>query len=166
MTLSPQDAMHKLVHEYPHGGLVALAARLEMPQQTLRNKASLDRPDGEPRNSHFRLYEVARINRLCNSLALAQSFAADVGAVVMRLPEVPECGDAALLDMVLTANDEYGQACAALRDALADGEVDRKEFAKLERETFEAVRAQLELLERVRGMVVDRPRRRLQQVKR
>lgn len=158
--------MHKLVHEYPHGGLVALAARLEMPEQTLRNKASLDRPDGEPRNSHFRLDETARINRLCNSLLLAQSFAADVGAVVMRLPEVPECGDAALLDMVLTANDEYGQACAALRDGLADGEIDRMELERIERETLEAVRAQLELLDRLRGMVVDRPRRRLQQVKR
>lgn len=158
MTLSPQDAMHRMVHEYPHGGLTALAARLEMPEQTLRNKATLDRIDGEPRNNEFKLSEVARINRLCNSLLLAQSFAADVGAVVVRLPDLSAVGDAALLDLILTDAQENGEAWAALREALQDGEVDRVEFQRVEREILESVRARLEVLDRVRGLVVDRPR--------
>lgn len=103
--------------------------------------------------------------RITGDLRVLDALAAEVGAVVLRLPVIEALGDAALLDMVLTANDEYGQACAALRDGLADGEIDRDEYARIERETLEAVRGQLELLDRLRGMVVDRPRRRLQQVK-
>jgi hypothetical protein len=160
MTLSPQDSMHKMVHEYPHGGLTALAARLEMPEQTLRNKATLDRIDGEPRNSEFKLSELARINRLCNSLLLAQSFAADVGAVVVRLPDAPDCGDAALLDIVLASTKEFGDLGATLSRALEDGEICERDFRDVDREAKEAVVSILELVDRVRGMVVDRPRMR------
>lgn len=163
--MSPQDAIHHVVHDFP-GGAEALAPRIGRGAQVLRNKVTLEGVAGVRRSHEPTLADVAAITRVTGDLRVLDALAAEVGAVVMRLPEAPECGDAALLDLVLTANDEYGQACAALREALDDGEVDRDEFAKLERETFEAVRAQLELLERVRGMVVDRPRRRLHQVKR
>lgn len=163
--MSPQDAIHHVVHDFP-GGAEALAPRIGRGAQVLRNKVTHDGAAGVRRSHEPTLADVSAITRITGDLRVLDALAAEVGAVVLRLPVIEALGDAALLDMVLTANDEYGQACAALRDGLADGEIDRMELERIERETLEAVRAQLELLDRLRGMVVDRPRRRLQQVKR
>ncbi len=161
--MSPQDAIHHVVHDFP-GGAEALAPRIGRGAQVLRNKVTLEGVAGVRRSHEPTLADVAAITRITGDLRVLDALAAEVGAVVLRLPTIDALGDSALLDMVLTANDEYGRACAALRDALADGEVDRLEFDRLERETLESVRAQLELLDRVRGLVVERPLRRLQQV--
>ena len=162
--MSPQDAIHHVVHDFP-GGAEALAPRIGRGAQVLRNKVTLEGVAGVRRSHEPTLADVAAITRITGDLRVLDALAAEVGAVVLRLPVIESLGDAALLDMVLTVNDEYGQACAALRDGLADGEIDRQEFARLERETLEAVRGQLELLDRLRGMVVDRPRRQLRKVK-
>lgn len=163
--MSPQDAIHHVVHDFP-GGAEALAPRIGRGAQVLRNKVTLEGEAGVRRSHEPTLADVSAITRITGDLRVLDALAAEVGAVVLRLPVIEALGDAALLDMVLSVNDEYGQACAALRDGLADGEIDRDEYARIERETLEAVRGQLELLDRLRGMVVDRPRRRLQQVKR
>lgn len=155
--MSPQDAIHHVVHDFP-GGAEALAPRIGRGAQVLRNKVTLEGVAGVRRSHEPTLADVAAITRITGDLRVLDALAAEVGAVVLRLPVIESLGDAALLDMVLTVNDEYGQACAALRDGLADGEIDRQEFARIERETLEAVRGQLELLDRLRGMVVDRPR--------
>lgn len=162
--MSPQDAIHHVVHDFP-GGAEALAPRIGRGAQVLRNKVTLEGVAGVRRSHEPTLADVAAITRITGDLRVLDALAAEVGAVVLRLPVIESLGDAALLDMVLTVNDEYGQACAALRDGLADGEIDRQEFARIERETLEAVRGQLELLDRLRGMVVDRPRRQLRKVK-
>ena len=162
--MSPQDAIHHVVHDFP-GGAEALAPRIGRGAQVLRNKVTLEVVAGVRRSHEPTLADVAAITRITGDLRVLDALAAEVGAVVLRLPVIESLGDAALLDMVLTVNDEYGQACAALRDGLADGEIDRQEFARIERETLEAVRGQLELLDRLRGMVVDRPRRQLRKVK-
>lgn len=155
--MSPQDAIHHVVHDFP-GGAEALAPRVGRGAQVLRNKVSQSHDAATRRSHEPTLADVSAITRVTGDLRVLDALAAEVGAVVLRLPTIDALGDSALLDMVLTANDEYGQACAALRDALADGEVDRLEFDRLERETLESVRAQLELLDRVRGMLVERPR--------
>ena len=162
--MSPQDAIHHVVHDFP-GGAEALAPRIGRGAQVLRNKVTLEGVAGVRRSHEPTLADVAAITRITGDLRVLDALAAEVGAVVLRLPTIDALGDSALLDMVLTVNDEYGQACAALRDGLADGEIDRQEFARIERETLEAVRGQLELLDRLRGMVVDRPRRQLRKVK-
>lgn len=162
--MSPQDAIHHVVHDFP-GGAEALAPRIGRGAQVLRNKVTLEGVAGVRRSHEPTLADVAAITRITGDLRVLDALAAEVGAVVLRLPVIESLGDAALLDMVLTVNDEYGQACAALRDGLADGEINRQEFARIERETLEAVRGQLELLDRLRGMVVDRPRRQLRKVK-
>lgn len=41
--------------------------------------------------------------------------------------------------------------------SLADGHITPREYDRINRETLESVSRQLELLERLRGMVVDRP---------
>lgn len=162
--MSPQDAIHHVVHDFP-GGAEALAPRIGRGAQVLRNKVTLEGVAGVRRSHEPTLADVAAITRITGDLRVLDALAAEVGAVVLRLPVIDSLGDAALLDMVLAVNDEYGQACAALRDGLADGEIDRQEFARIERETLEVVRGQLELLDRLRGMVVDRPRRQLRKVK-
>lgn len=162
--MSPQDAIHHVVHDFP-GGAEALAPRIGRGAQVLRNKVTLEGVAGVRRSHEPTLADVAAITRITGDLRVLDALAAEVGAVVLRLPVIESLSDAALLDMVLTVNDEYGQACAALRDGLADGEIDRQEFVRIERETLEAVRGQLELLDRLRGMVVDRPRRQLRKVK-
>lgn len=158
--MSPQDAFHHVVHDYP-GSVAALAPRIGRGEQVLRNKATLDRPDGEPRSAEPTLSDVSRVNRATRDLRVIEALAAELDAVVVRLPDLSAVGDDALLDLVLTSSKEYGDSCSALREALADGEIDRLEFDRIERETLESVRAQLEVLDRVRSLVVDRPRLRV-----
>ena len=155
--MSPQDAIHHVVHDFP-GGAEALAPRIGRGAQVLRNKVTLAH-DG--RRSHEpTLADVSAISRVTGDLRVIEALAAENGAVVVRLPDMSGVADDALLDLVLTSSQEYGEACAALREALADGEVDRIEFESLEREMLESVRAQIEVLDRVRSLVVDRPRMR------
>ncbi len=113
---------------------------------------------GTRRSHEPTLADVSAISRVTGDLRVIEALAAENGAVVVRLPDMSGVADDALLDLVLTSSQEYGEACAALRDALADGEVDRVEFERIEREMLESVRAQIEVLDRVRGLVVDRPR--------
>lgn len=154
--MSPQDAIHHVVHEFP-GGAEALAPRIGRGAQVLRNKVTLSH-DGARRSHEPTLADVSAISRVTGDLRVIEALAAENGAVVVRLPDMSGVADDALLDLLLTSSQEYGEACAALRDALADGEVDRVEFERIEREMLESVRAQIEVLDRVRGLVVDRPR--------
>lgn len=154
--MSPQDAIHHVVHEFP-GGAEALAPRIGRGAQVLRNKVTLSH-DGARRSHEPTLSDVSAISRVTGDLRVIEALAAENGAVVVRLPDMSGVADDALLDLLLTSSQEYGEACAALRDALADGEVDRVEFDRIEREMLESVRAQIEVLDRVRGLVVDRPR--------
>lgn len=154
--MNPQDAIHHVVHDFP-GGAEALAPRIGRGAQVLRNKVTLSH-DGARRSHEPTLADVSAISRVTGDLRVIEALAAENGAVVVRLPDMSGVADDALLDLVLTSSQEYGEACAALREALADGEVDRVEFERLEREMLESVRAQIEVLDRVRGLVVDRPR--------
>lgn len=154
--MNPQDAIHHVVHDFP-GGAEALAPRIGRGAQVLRNKVTLSH-DGARRSHEPTLADVSAISRVTGDLRVIEALAAENGAVVVRLPDMSGVADDALLDLLLTSSQEYGEACAALRDALADGEVDRVEFDRIEREMLESVRAQIEVLDRVRGLVVDRPR--------
>lgn len=146
--MSPQDAFHHVCHEYP-GSIEALAPRIGRGAAVLRNKATLDHGTPTVRRSHEpTLADVSSITRVSGDLRVIDALAAEVNAVVLRLPEVPMCGDDALLDLVLGCNREFGEVCAEIRNALADGEISR--------ETLESVLAQLELLDRLRGLMVER----------
>lgn len=155
--MSPQDAIHQVCHDYP-GGVEALAPRIGRGAQVLRNKVGLDHPAIGTRRSHEpTLADVSAINRATGDLRVLQALAAEVGAVVMRLPDVPVCGDAALLELVLGCNREWGQVADEISKALADGQITPREYDRINRETLESVSRQLELLDRLRAMVVDRP---------
>lgn len=155
--MSPQDAVHAVCHEYP-GGVEALAPRIGRGAQVLRNKVGLDQvAPGSRRTHEATLADVSAINRATGDLRVLQALAAEVGAVVMRLPDVPVCDDAALLELVLSCNREWGEVAAEISSALADGQITPREYDRINRETLESVSRQLELLERLRGLVVDRP---------
>lgn len=154
--MSPQDAFHHVCHDYP-GSIEALAPRIGRGAAVLRNKATLDHGMTGVRRSHEpTLADVSSITRVTGDLRVLDALAAEIGAVVVRLPDVPGCGDDALLDLVLGCNREFGEVCAEIRASLADGEISPVEYDRINRETLESVRAQLELLDRLRGLVVER----------
>jgi len=155
--MSPQDAVHAVCHEYP-GGVEALAPRIGRGAQVLRNKVGLDHHAPGSRRSHEpTLADVSAITRATGDLRVVQALAAENGAVVMRLPDVPSCDDAALLELVLGCNREWGEVANEISSALADGQITPREYDRINAETLESVSRQLELLERLRGLVVDRP---------
>ena len=155
--MSPQDAIHHVCHEYP-GGVEALAQRVGRGAQVLRNKVTLDHVQHGLRRSHEpTLADVSAITRVTGGLRVVEALAGEVGAVVMRLPNVPACGDDALLDLVLGCNRELGEMCKEIGTALEDGQITPDEYERINRESLQSVTAQLELLERLRGLVVDRP---------
>lgn len=155
--MSPQDAVHIVCHEYP-GGVEALAPRIGRGAQVLRNKVGLDHPAIGTRRSHEpTLADVSAINRATGDLRVLQALAAEVGAVVMRLPDVPGCDNAQLLELVLNCNHAWGDVASEISQSMADGRITPREYERISVETLESVSRQLELLDRLRLMVVDRP---------
>lgn len=94
--MSPQDAIHHVVHDFP-GGAEALAPRIGRGAQVLRNKVTLEGWSVCAGSHEPTLADVAAITRVTGDLRVLDALAAEVGAVVLRLPVIESLGDAALL---------------------------------------------------------------------
>lgn len=69
--------------------------------------------------------------------------------------------DDALLDLVTRMHAESGDVSRTLSTALADGRITRDECDELDVQAHEAMTAIAALVDRVRGLVVDAPARRM-----
>lgn len=139
------DAFHKTVHAAP-GGCEAIASRMGMQAQVLRNKANPNSATNKPT-----LDEADRLMALTGDHSILHALAQNHGFVCTRLDEQP-AGDMAVLESVTDMWQHFGNLGAEVHKALADGRIEQHEVKAIEAAIYTTVRPMMQLLARVNGM--------------
>lgn len=129
------DQIDIAIHQTVHGfGLPAMASKMGMREQTLRNKVN---PTEEAHELKFREWlGTLDVSQNFSSLdAVCQQF----GGHFVRDMERPNPRD--LLRALLAADSEHGDVTRSIREALRDGTIAPREMAEILREIGEAVSA-------------------------
>ena len=143
--MCPHDAFHQTVHAYP-GGCEALAIRLGVNAQVLRNKANPNSTTNKPS-----LDEVDRVMTLTGDRRVLHALAQQHGFVCVEV-ETGGASDMAVLEMmaqVWSRNGDFGQTIHA---ALEDGRITRAEIAQIQDELAKASQSMYQLVERLGAM--------------
>lgn len=116
------DAAYSTVHDY-QGGSNALAPRMGIKSPAVLN--SKVNPHTE--THHLTLAEASRLMALTGDLRILQSLNAEHGKVAINLPDIPECRDTALTDLVLNIGITGGDIQSIFKEMMADGRITQGE---------------------------------------
>ncbi|QXW27182.1 phage regulatory CII family protein [Acinetobacter johnsonii] len=116
------DAAHHTVRQFK-GGAAALAVRMGMRSVAVLN--SKVNPNTE--THHLTLMEASTIMTITGNYRILQALCAEHGKVAINLPNIPECRDTALTDLVLSVGMGGGDICAQFKEMMADGRITRGE---------------------------------------
>jgi hypothetical protein len=142
------ESFYRVVHDYP-AGVPALAAKMGIPPGTLYNKAD----PGNEGNHKPTLADGVVATLLTGDKRVLHSFAALAGEVCITLPDLSQLTTDALMFHLLQIEKEGGDFWRQLHAAMsADDQIDRKEYADIEREAHEWIAAILESLVRMKEM--------------
>lgn len=144
-----EEAKHAVVHEY-RGGAVALASRLGMNPGTLSNKVNPD-----VHTHHLTVDEAVAIQNVARDTRIIAAEAAALDGVFVPLKRPEHVADVHLLEAYANYHAEIGQTAQALKDALADGRIERREYQRIHAEAFEDAAAMFSLLHRLEALVQD-----------
>ncbi|MCO8056076.1 phage regulatory CII family protein [Acinetobacter towneri] len=120
------DAAYHTVHDYP-GGATALAPRLGIKSPAVLNSKVNPNTD----THHITLVEAIKIMAITNDYRILQSMNAQLGKVAIDLPQIPECRDTALTDLVLSFGMQGGDVYTLFKTMMADGRITRGEAVDL-----------------------------------
>lgn len=120
------DAAYHTVHDYP-GGATALALRLGIKSPAVLNSKVNPNTD----THHITLVEAIKIMAITNDYRILQSMNAHLGKVAIDLPQIPECRDTALTDLVLSFGMQGGDVYTLFKTMMADGRITRGEAVDL-----------------------------------
>ncbi len=140
------EAQYRVVHEFP-GGARALAPLVGMNVGTLLNKVNPSMG-----SHHLSLREAVAISHTTGDYRILHACAQPLHHVCIPLVEFEGMSDAALLDAYARYHADLGETAQAIRDALADGRVTRRELDRVKREFHEDVQAGLEFLDRLEAL--------------
>lgn len=130
---------YRLAHDFS-GGVAGLAALMNKGVQVLTNKLNP--------NSATHYLTISELETLADftqgNLQVAEYFAHKAGAVVIKLPELPE-SDMGMLDLFLSASKEFADISGSFQRAFEDGRIDSREFDDISREFDESLARMLEL---------------------
>lgn len=112
------DAAYNTVHDYP-GGAAALAPRIGMKSQAVLNSKVNPNTD----THHLTLLEASKLMAMTGDYQILQSLNAEHGKIAIDLPEIPECRDIALTDIVLNIGMGGGDVCSVFKEMMADGRI-------------------------------------------
>lgn len=144
--MNVSDAFYNTVHDYD-GGCEAVAARLGMSAQVLRNKANPNNPSNKPT-----LDEADRIIGLTGDHRIIDALAQNHGFVL-----VPKNGDApvsdmAVLELIAQVWRAEGEVGAEVNQTLADGKVEPREVEKVRAAVYHVEKMLETLVKRLEGM--------------
>jgi hypothetical protein len=143
--MTPKDAFHLTVNAYP-GGAAALATRLDMSAAVLRNKAC-------PTNTTnvITLDDADRVMALSGDHSVLHALAQAHGFVCVGV-EKQGPSDVAVLEAVTEIWSKMGALGTKVHEALADGRLEPRELATIEKAIFDATKPMMQLLARLDGM--------------
>lgn len=140
------DAFHRTVHAAA-GGCEALAVRLGMSAQVLRNKANPNSATNKPM-----LEDVDRVMALTNDYQVLHALAANHGYVCVHVGDNASACDMAVLETVTMIWAASGDVGTEVHTALADGRIEAHEVEKVNAAVFRMHRALEQMRTRVAGM--------------
>jgi len=143
------DAFYQTVHNAP-GGAEAIAHRLGMSAQVLRNKANPNSATNKPT-----LDEASRLMGVTGDFSILHALAEQHGFVLTKLDDQP-ASDMAVLENVTNIWQRLGDLAAEVHKTLADGRVDPHEVDACSAAAFKAVRPILQLIDTLGGMAEKR----------
>lgn len=142
------QAFHDVIHAF---GVKDMALLLEMPIGTLYNKCNLNNNE----NNHNKplLTEGVLVTKLSGNKLIAQEFCRAVDMVAVSLPDLSDISTDALLIHLADVQIRNGSFHHEIHDAMSgDNQIDRKEYARIERQAHLYVAAILESLARMKEM--------------
>lgn len=128
-----------------------LASLMNVSKGALWNKFSNSE---NTRHHKVTLGDFIDVMRLSGDVRPLEVLASHFDCVIYRLPDLSNCSDEALLDLVNKVHAEGGDVHREMSNALADGIVTPEEYAAVHREVDEWLAAILELRARFKGLVV------------
>ncbi|MFP4615554.1 MAG: phage regulatory CII family protein [Thiohalorhabdus sp.] len=142
-----EEAQYRVVREYP-GGARALAPLVGMHAGTLSNKVN---PSNE--THHLATREAVAMQHAAKDFRILHAEAQLLHHTCIPLTSFEGVSDAELLDLYAGYHKELGETAEAIRDALADGAVTRRELERVRKELFEDTAAAFEFLARLEDLV-------------
>ncbi|TWI65187.1 phage regulatory protein CII [Pseudoduganella lurida] len=140
------DAFYRTVHDAV-GGCEALAVRLGMSAQILRNKANPNNPA-----NRVLLEDVDQVMGITGDIRVLHALAANHGHVCVRTDPAASASDLAVLELVVQVMTGNGDVGAEVNRTLADGRVERHEIEAVEAAVYRTNQAMQQLVERLKGM--------------
>lgn len=143
------DAFYQTVHNAP-GGCEAIAPRLGMSAQVLRNKANPNSATNKPT-----LDDADRLMGITEDYSVLHALAKNHGFVCTKLDEQPK-SDMAVLENVTSIWQRLGELAAEVHKTLEDGRVEQHEVDACSTAAFKAIRPMLQLIDTLDGMAEKR----------
>lgn len=140
-----KDAFYKTVHDAP-GGCEALAVRMGYSAGLLRNKAN---PNST--SNVLTVDDASRVMELTGNHEFLEALCRQHGYVCTKIDEQPAC-DMAVLESVTGLWAQLGAFGAEIHQALADGTVNQKELAAVDKAKFKVLQKVMQLCSRFNGM--------------
>ncbi|SIO94680.1 phage regulatory CII family protein [Vibrio spartinae] len=103
----------------------------------------------------FGLIDALKVMQLTGDVQILRSMASELNYSIYFLGNYHTISDVELLNCYSNWHSEIGDVCRAISEALADGDIERNELERIEREFQESFAAALELLQRLRALVTD-----------
>lgn len=140
------DAFYRTVKDAP-GGVEALAVRMGINAQVLRNKANPNITTNHPT-----LADVEKVMDLTGDYQILHALAMQTGHVVLKHDAEPAPSDMAILEIISEVWAANGEVGTAVFDTLADGRVEAHEVARVKKCVYQLQRALFDLTARLEGM--------------
>lgn len=138
------DAAFALVRAYP-GGASSLAPRIGKAHGTLSHEVS-----GRP-GCKLGLDDAIALSVLSGDLRVLNAFAAEMGCMVLQLPDASACGDD-VMQRVGQAAREFGEFVSEVTTDAADGDISANDLKRIEKEWGDLLAVGQQLLGRLRAM--------------
>lgn len=135
------DALWRAAHNYPHGGIDALAVRMGISVNSLAHKV---KPSNL--NAHCSPEEMLQICEMTGDHGAVHALACRLGYVLLPMPELADGVDATFTVGLASAVQEFGQFISEVSANLADGVVTENELRRINKEAAEMIAAAQKLV--------------------
>ncbi|WP_240435528.1 phage regulatory CII family protein [Photobacterium salinisoli] len=126
-------------------------------EHQLNKRAGVLANEINPNQKHHKLglMDAITLMKLTGDVQILRALAAEMNHSIYFLANYQAISDLELLNSYSNWHAEVGDVNRELSAALADGDIQREEFERIERALQESFAAALEFLSRVRALVVD-----------
>ena len=141
--MTPFDAAHATVHDYP-GGSESLAPRLGMSGSILRNKVNAN-----INTNHLTLVEADKMMSVTGDYRILEALAQHHGYVIVPIANADTVSDMAILELVTQVWHFVGDLGIAVDDAFTGGRISKKQVNQVSESIHVLEQAMHTLLARI-----------------